>query len=363
MKLPVLRKTECPALLSAFFDSRLNASRRDLQILIVLSGGINLLLLIPDLILLDGPAEEIPVTVLRLVFSSVLLFLFFRIERIRSFQRLSLIITGCEFFALAVYLFVFTRYSRPDFLIQTLGLITLIIFFFFVPNRLEYKLGAASVGALAFFGLAYARLPSLDAMEFWTSVFYALLILLLCAVSSGNAEKYQFREYLAKAELERISSTDCLTNTANRYKLTNEANRWLEFCRRRELPLSLVFIDVDDLKKINDQYGHSKGDYILACLAQLISDHLRSSDLLARWGGDEFVLLLPETSLEQARNITERIREQLREQIRIREKCVTCSFGIVEMSKNADFDTMLQEADRLMYRVKKEGKDNIRSSE
>lgn len=359
MKLPVLRKTECPALLSAFFDSRLSASRRVLQILIVLSGGINLLLLIPDLTLLDSD-EKFPVTVLRLAFSSVLLLLFFRIERIRSFHRLSLMITGCEFFALAVYLFVFSRYSRPDFLIQTLGLITLIIFFFFIPNRLEYKLGAASVGALTFFGLAYQLLPSLDAMEFWTSVFYALLIIFLCAVSSGNAEKYQFREYLAKAELERISSTDCLTNTANRYKLTSEANRWIDFCRRRELPLSLVFIDVDDLKKINDQYGHSKGDYILACLAQLISDHLRSSDLLARWGGDEFVLLLPETSLEQARNITERIREQIREQIRIREKCVTCSFGIVEMGKNADFDTMLQEADRLMYRVKKEGKDDIR---
>ena len=340
MKLPVLRRTECPALLSAFFDSSLSASRRDLKILIALSGGINLLLLIPDLTLLDGPAEKIPVTVLRLAFSALLLLLFFRMGRIRSFQRLSLIVTGCEFFALIVFLFVFSRYSRPDFLIQTLGLITLIIFFFFVPNRLKNKLAAAVVGSLAYFGLAYALLPRLDAMELWTSAFYTLLIILLCAVSSGNAEKYQFREYLTKAELERISSTDCLTNTANRYKLTSEANRWLEFCRRRELPLSLVFIDVDDLKKINDQYGHSKGDYILACLAQLISDHLRSSDLLARWGGDEFILLLPETSLDQARNITERIREQIREQIRVREKSVTCSFGIVEMGKNADFDTM-----------------------
>jgi len=182
---------------------------------------------------------------------------------------------------------------------------------------------------------------------------------LFCAIFSKNSEVHQFREFLAKRELERISSTDYLTNTANRFKIEEEAEIWIDFCRRQGLPLSLVFFDVDNLKKINDCYGHVTGDSILTNLVKLIKNQLRSSDVLARWGGDEFVILLPNASLENAATFTERIRNSIEQAALVKGISTTCSFGIAEMKDGSDFQSLICEADKLMYEGKENGKNNI----
>jgi diguanylate cyclase (GGDEF)-like protein len=142
--------------------------------------------------------------------------------------------------------------------------------------------------------------------------------------------------------------------------LENEANKWLEFCRRHDLNLSLVLIDIDNLKQANDEHGHLVGDKILYDVSQIMKKELRANDVCVRWGGDEFVLLLPDTSVDQARILSERIRKSITEHNLKGPKInVTCSFGITSMTKGQSLEDMIHQADESMYVAKSEGKNKI----
>lgn len=344
---------------ASYFVYKLSVSKKYIRIFIIAACLINLVMLIPDLALIKGEIMKISIAVIRVIFSLVLLGVFLKIKNIKTFGMFSLVVTGCELFAIAIFLFVLFRYNQPNFPIQTMGLIILIIAVFYAPNRWKHKLFTAVLGSVGFFICALVFPEFVNTTDFWASIVYVSVAVILCAISAKNTEKHQFREYLARCELEHISSTDYLTNTANRYKMKEEAERWMDFCRRQELPLSLVFIDVDDLKIVNDKYGHPVGDSVLADLAKMIKNQLRSSDILARWGGDEFVVLLPNVTLEPAIALIERIRNSIRENTFVKGISVTCSFGIVEMKEDSKFETLIKQADKLMYISKKHGKDNI----
>ncbi|HPE16323.1 MAG TPA: GGDEF domain-containing protein [Oscillospiraceae bacterium] len=344
----------------AYFDYKLSVSQKYLSLLLLLASLMNALLLIPDLALIQSEAGRIGVILLRVAFSFSLLGIGLGIKEIKAYRLFSLLITLCEILAFAVFIYVLCQYGAPNFLIQAMGIVTIIILAFFVPNRWEYTLLVAVLGTAGFFVCTLLFVKSADRMEFWAAFVYVIIALLLCAIAAKNAENHEFREFAAKNELKRISSTDYLTDAANRYKMEEEAGRWMDFCRRNGMPLSLVFLDVDDLKSINDRYGHPAGDSVLSNLVKLINGQLRSSDLLARWGGDEFVMLLPNVSLDEAGALTQRIRDSVRESRLSQEVSVTCSFGVVEMADGMDFKTLISKADQMMYEGKKEGKDNVR---
>ncbi len=348
---------------ASYYDYKLTVSQNYIRILIFIAGLINLLFLIPDIILIDSTAKRVTIIILRVFFSLTLLAVHLQIKNIKSFKQFSVITTIVEILALAIFLFVFSQYNQPSFLIQTIGMIMLNIIFFFVPNQFKNMLCLALSGSAAFFICATYFIDTLNRSELLAAVTYVIVTVLFCAVAAKNTEKHQFKEFQAKRELQQISSTDYLTNTANRFKMEAEAERWIEFCKRQGLPLSLVFIDVDDLKIVNDRYGHTAGDFVLAHLAELIKSQLRSSDILARWGGDEFIMLLSNVNLANAIKLTERIKNYIRMGSFIKGITVTCSFGVVEMNKNSNFSSLLLEADRLMYEGKKSGKDCIKWAE
>jgi diguanylate cyclase (GGDEF)-like protein len=196
-------------------------------------------------------------------------------------------------------------------------------------------------------------------MEFGAAAVYILLVIVICSASAYMAELYQYREYMAKTRLEELSSTDYLTQAANRFKLEKEAGKWMDFCRRQKLPLTVVFLDVDNMKCINDHFGHSAGDSVLMSLSRLIQAQLRSSDILARWGGDEFILLLPNATLIDAINLTERLRKLVKGFTFLDGIHTTCSFGVAEMKGETDFKELVRAADKRMYRGKELGKDRV----
>lgn len=100
---------------------------------------------------------------------------------------------------------------------------------------------------------------------------------------------------------------DSLTGLYNRHFFREVAEKEIARAKRYQRPLTLVFLDVDGLKKINDTYGHQEGDRILKKIGQVILENCRQSDIPVRWGGDEFLMLLPETGVEEAENLVERI--------------------------------------------------------
>lgn len=353
-KLQVLPRNER----AAYFNHKISFYRKPTSLLVLLAGLVNLLMLIPDLTQIENESVRISIIVIRAMYSIILFVISYKLISVKSFKPFSIIVTICEVIGTSIFLFVFCQYSRPDFLIQSMGLITLFLVVFLIPNRWVNMLLVTLFSAVSFFVCALVFVKSVDKMDYIASLVYVSIALLLCSIAAKNSEKHQFSEFMAKKELERISTTDFLTKTANRYKMKQEAEKWIAFCRRQGMPLSIVFADINDMKGINDLHGHAVGDFVLKSFVKLIQNHLRASDTLARWGGDEFVFLLPNTSFENAFNLTSRIEKSINEFAFFEGSNISCSFGVIEMKDDSDFISMVNEADKLMYASKKKDKDS-----
>lgn len=344
---------------TSYFNHKINAYRKPTSILIIMAGLVNLLMLFPDLELIESTAAKISIVIIRVLYSTILFIISYRFKDIKSFKPFSIIVSICEVLGILIFLFVFCQYVNPNFLIQSMGMIMLFLVIFLLPNRWVNMLHIALFGTFGFLfcSLVFVKLENTN--DFYAGFAYVLIALLLCAISARNAERHQLNEFTTKGKLERISTTDFLTKTANRYKMKEEAEKWINFCRRQGMPLSIVFADIDNMKAINDQFGHAVGDFVLTSFAALIQKQLRSSDTLARWGGDEFVFLLPNTSYSNAQNLTARIGTHISEFNFIEGYTVSCSFGVIQMKEDSDFLSMINEADKLMYDSKRRDKDSI----
>ncbi|MBE9559683.1 MAG: GGDEF domain-containing protein [Proteobacteria bacterium] len=163
---------------------------------------------------------------------------------------------------------------------------------------------------------------------------------------------------------QRFASTDALTKLHNRGWLDDAFDREIKRSERDELPLALIMIDVDNFKNYNDEYGHLAGDQVLITVAEAIRSPLRPNDLVARFGGEEFAVLLPETTVTNARVIAERLREHvcnadpgMLESAQL--PPVTISLGIAGRQAGYSLDMMIAAADVAMYHAKRNGKNRV----
>ncbi|WP_157178250.1 GGDEF domain-containing protein [Terriglobus roseus] len=165
---------------------------------------------------------------------------------------------------------------------------------------------------------------------------------------------------LLRQDLEVQASTDALTGTLNRRAVEMVADRELLLSRRKGSRLSALALDLDNFKQINDRHGHHCGDAVLVAVAQCLRGALREGDQLARVGGDEFLAVLPKTSLETAGEIAERVRVAVAElQVRCGDEMesVTASVGFAELTDDSEigWDHMMTRCDQAMYSVKRAG--------
>lgn len=160
--------------------------------------------------------------------------------------------------------------------------------------------------------------------------------------------------------LTRKVSEDRLTRTASREHFMQRADALIKLAKRQNNPLSLVMFDVDNFKKINDNYGHIAGDRALVQVTNTVASLLRDSDLLGRFGGDEFMILLPESSLRYAEETAERLRKEIGKTIVVgTEHYISCSFGLAEVVPDEHIMATIDRADRALLEAKKRGKNRI----
>lgn len=154
---------------------------------------------------------------------------------------------------------------------------------------------------------------------------------------------------------QKLARTGHLTGLLNRRGLELEAKKVLAQADRSKTPLSVLFIDLDFFKKINDTYGHGVGDSILKGFARFLKSTVRESDIVARPGGDEYVVILPTTNLDRAQDVAQKIRNKLCEKRFTRKKIsVSISVGVASTSEGCDtFSCLKKKADKRMYRAKK----------
>lgn len=168
----------------------------------------------------------------------------------------------------------------------------------------------------------------------------------------------------ANQRLHAMANTDSLTGVGNRRWFEAQGRREIERAFRQKEPLCLLIFDVDHFKRINDTHGHDAGDQVLRFISAQMQGGLRGVDLLARLGGEEFIVMLPSTALAEARQVAERLRAQLeRSEVEIgagQSVRVTVSAGISELRGAAhDLDGLLKDADEALYRAKRAGRNQV----
>ncbi len=175
-------------------------------------------------------------------------------------------------------------------------------------------------------------------------------------------DKVQAREQRLRAErAETIASTDALTNAYTRRFLNEVTQREMARSSRNSTPLTLVILDIDHFKQINDTHGHLAGDKVLVQLSQLCRNNIRSTDVFSRYGGEEFIILMPETSLELGRQKTEALRQLISSEPLIefngREIPLSFSAGVATWEPGESLESLIARADGALYRAKKSGRD------
>ena len=215
-----------------------------------------------------------------------------------------------------------------------------------------------------FAGLPYAPLFNMEPMNqtvmhpFWVmSMFFFLVPLMLVCLFLFEILLSQWR--IREATIATLSRIDPLTNVMNRRSIANQLE---QLHQQRKALYSVVLLDLDHFKHINDNYGHDMGDQVLIQVAECLAQHVREQDMIGRFGGEEFILLLPNTTTEQAQHVAERCRIALTELNFVYEQqpfSISASFGVSSSQNASEPQQIIRQADQALYAVKTAGRNQV----
>lgn len=362
-----------------YFQSMIN---RQLRIVLMVWAILLLLFAIPDLDALGATRPFFYLLAYRVIIALALLFVTLRIQSETDFFKISYIITAIVIAGFTGFMLLF--HFRPNIVVWIVGviMIQIVALMMFVPIRFS----------LAFAGGLYAVVLTL--VTRWAmgsskanliGLFFILMLPLVLGAATamrlGISQRKQFallsqtekinqelaleidRRRALELQLTEMASTDPLTGLCNRRQYEMLFTHEIERARRARTPLSACIVDLDHFKKVNDTYGHGAGDEVLRRTAILLKDKLRSMDIVGRLGGEEFIILLPETTIEQAAMIGNRLLSAL-SSIDIKTNAaiiqVTATIGIAQLLPNdPDFNAIIQRADEALYRGKETGRNRV----
>jgi diguanylate cyclase len=218
---------------------------------------------------------------------------------------------------------------------------------------------------LIFLGILFFSPPwvsnELSFISFINLLFASICVTILISFSElSRAKAYDFIK-LKNEELMRLSHTDALTGISNRLKLDEVMMKELARIRRGTPHFSIIMGDLDLFKRFNDNYGHLVGDQILVEIASAIVPICRLTDTVGRWGGEEFLIICPETSVEGATVLAEKVRKAVESLPLHRYGSVTISLGVTSSKLEDDINTIVMRADRALYLAKSAGRNQVRS--
>ena len=175
-------------------------------------------------------------------------------------------------------------------------------------------------------------------------------------ISGGNIEG------LYHEEIYRLTIIDGLTGAYNKRYFIETIEREMARCLRYDRPLSLIMFDIDHFKKVNDEYGHIAGDYVLRHMCQTIHGRIRQEEVFSRYGGEEFAIILPERSLDKAEQFAEKLRRLVESDMfafEDEEITITISLGVAELSGHEKVTQLIRQADEALYQAKHNGRNQV----
>lgn len=328
----------------------------------VLFGVIYMLFAVSDCITVSGSSSLTIILLIRTVFLIVSVLLYTVMKKINHYSNLIYLITAYEMVFFISFIAIIYEYGSIG-LVSFFSIMAIVLAVYITPNRLMYSQIISVCFSLLFFLFYTNCIENIESGELLKLIEYNFLFIVFGNIQAYLTNFYRRKRFADSRELFRISVTDSLTDSYNRLKFDQELDRWYDYCTRYETPLSLVMFDIDEFKKVNDKFGHLAGDSVLKNTASLVRNTIRNTDIFARWGGDEFVILLPNTDSDQALELTERVRSGIRKIKYEKVEAVTCSFGLVSLHKNESTDSLLKRADKLLYQAKERGRDTVSSED
>lgn len=187
-------------------------------------------------------------------------------------------------------------------------------------------------------------------------------VILTIALSSFFFLIFILRRFFELNGLIIKANSDPLLGLLNRRKGSELISQEIDFLERSFKPASLIMFDIDDFKNINDTYGHDMGDYVLKEISILIKSIARKNDILIRWGGEEFIVLCPNTNINNAYNLAIRFKEIIASYDFSCEEKITASFGVIALVNNEDLRDQIDKADSYLYKSKNNGKNTVTQS-
>lgn len=219
--------------------------------------------------------------------------------------------------------------------------------------------------------------------ELWMRTFVVLLFLifsayterLLSIIHNITIELEEYRDKLERAvlelqtenterqraveKLEELSTTDPLTSIYNRRKFNELLISEVERSKRYQTGLSIIMCDIDHFKKINDTFGHDVGDNALKVFSSRINDNIREVDMFARWGGEEFMILMPNVDAKNACSVAEKLRKIIEETEVKKADSFTASFGVTNLIENDTAESFIKRVDEALYKAKTSGRNKV----
>lgn len=365
-----------------YFQHMIN---RQLRIVLIFWAILLLLFALPDFDALGASRPFYYLLAYRVVIAMLLLLVVLNIKPDTDFFKISYVVAAIVIIGFTGFMLLF--YFRPNIVQWIVGviIIQIIALMMFIPIRFS----------LAFAGGIYAVVITL--VTRWAmgsskanliGLFFVLMLPFVLGTATamrlGVSQRKQFallsqteeinqalaleidRRRALELKLTEMAATDPLTGLYNRREYEMLFTHEIERARRANTPLSVCIVDLDHFKKVNDSYGHGAGDEVLRRTANLLKDKLRSMDIIGRLGGEEFIILLPETTIEQAAMIGNRLLDALAlTDIHTNAAIikVTATIGITRLLENdPDFNAIIQRADEALYRGKETGRNRVETN-
>lgn len=297
---------------------------------------------------------------IRAVFTLLIVSGYFIFGRLKTARSYYITLNFTELSVTVLYILMLVLNKDDNFTNKCLEVVLLITFYLIFPNLwiLSVLLSVLAVISFSIYCITSSRaLTSMGDISF--GIICILIIFVLLSINSFMLNYFKRSGYYETYLLKKMVNTDELTGAYTRAKFNKDIRKFIIRSRSSGSPFSIVIFDIDDFKHINDTYGHLAGDKILIKIVEIAAANKRTGDILTRWGGEEFALLLPETRCSFAVKFAERLRKAIADSdFGLGEK-VTCSFGVTEFRIGDTQSTLFKRADNLLYTAKSVGKDTV----
>lgn len=241
-----------------------------------------------------------------------------------------------------------------------LGEIYLIIIWTFTVSglRLSHATISAIITSIIAIAVSYYMLP-MSYELFIINFFWIFSAFSFGLLTAFILEKSNETIFLNTKRLEELATTDKLTGLYNRFKIEDSIAKEIDRVQRYKRVFSVILLDIDNFKSINDNYGHITGDTVLKEFSNILRKQIRSVDVVGRWGGEEFLILLAETRKDKAKELAEHLRDKIDNYEFIVVKNITASFGVAEYNDNDTIEKLINKSDKALYKAKNSGKNRV----